>query len=60
MNKEKMRVQSILNVRRSSQSHEEPVEIFSCKDWVNSDDMTLNRVVISYDPTLQIVNITIS
>lgn len=48
MNKEKTRVQSILNTKKDN--GQEKIEIFRNNNWTNPDDLTVNRVVITYHP----------
>lgn len=57
LNKEKTRVQSILNMKKDN--GQEKIEIYRNNQWTNPDDLTVNRVVICYFPRKKNVQISV-
>jgi len=50
LNKEKSRLQSSLNTKTNSKK--DKIVLFLSNDWTNPDDLTNNRVTLTYHPQL--------
>lgn len=48
LNKEQTRLQSSLNTKTDSKKKE--ISLFRCNDWTNPDDLTSNRVTLTFYP----------
>ena len=57
INKEKTRVKSILNTKQTSTA--DKIDIFCNDNWTNPEDLSKNKIIISFIPSLQHVLITV-